>query len=50
MSLVRVKQLQRWLDYYGPFEAIVDGANVGLYSQRKFRPSRVSVGCLVNET
>nr|XP_009597825.1 proteinaceous RNase P 1, chloroplastic/mitochondrial-like isoform X2 [Nicotiana tomentosiformis] len=36
------QKFQRWLDYYGPFEAIVDGANVGLYSQRKFRPSRVN--------
>ncbi|KAJ8562485.1 hypothetical protein K7X08_011776 [Anisodus acutangulus] len=36
------QKFQRWLDYYGPFEAVVDGANVGLYSQRKFRPSKVN--------
>lgn len=32
--------LQKWLDYYGPFEAVVDGANVGLYSQKRFRPPK----------
>ncbi|XP_004242933.1 proteinaceous RNase P 1, chloroplastic/mitochondrial isoform X1 [Solanum lycopersicum] len=36
------QKFQRWLDYYGPFEAVIDGANVGLYSQRKFRPSKVN--------
>lgn len=30
--------MQKWLDYYGPFEAVVDAANVGLYSHRNFRP------------
>lgn len=34
--------LQKWLDYYGPFEAVVDAANIGLYSQRKFKPSKAS--------
>ncbi|XP_055824987.1 proteinaceous RNase P 1, chloroplastic/mitochondrial-like isoform X2 [Solanum dulcamara] len=36
------QKFQRWLDYYGPFEAVIDGANIGLYSQRKFRPSKVN--------
>ncbi|KAK3034331.1 hypothetical protein RJ639_032229 [Escallonia herrerae] len=36
------EKFQKWLDYYGPFEAVVDGANVGLFSQRKFRPSKVN--------
>ena len=25
--------LQAWLDQHGPFDAVVDGANVGLYGQ-----------------
>lgn len=37
------QKFQRWLDYYGPFEAVVDAANVGLFSQRKFQPSKVNV-------
>lgn len=36
------EKFQKWLDYYGPFEAVVDGANVGLYTQRKFKPSKVN--------
>ncbi|KAK1396897.1 Ribonuclease P [Heracleum sosnowskyi] len=36
------ERFQKWLDYYGPFEAVVDAANVGLYSQRNFRPSQVN--------
>ncbi|CAO2841921.1 unnamed protein product [Amaranthus hypochondriacus] len=36
------QKFQRWLDYYGPFEAVVDAANVGLFSQRKFKPSKVN--------
>ncbi|KAL3839884.1 hypothetical protein ACJIZ3_024475 [Penstemon smallii] len=36
------QKFQKWLDYYGPFEAVVDGANVGLYSQRSFKPSKVN--------
>ncbi|KAI9192367.1 hypothetical protein LWI28_021804 [Acer negundo] len=37
------QKFQKWLDYYGPFEAVVDAANIGLFSQRKFKPSRVNV-------
>lgn len=37
------QKFQRWLEYYGPFEAVVDAANVGLYSQRKFKPSKVNL-------
>ncbi|KAL2555199.1 Proteinaceous RNase P 1 [Forsythia ovata] len=36
------QKFQKWLDYYGPFEAVVDGANIGLYSQRRFKPSKVN--------
>ncbi|KAG9140342.1 hypothetical protein Leryth_018506 [Lithospermum erythrorhizon] len=36
------QKFKKWLDYYGPFEAVVDGANVGIYSQRRFRPSKVN--------
>ncbi|KAL7096966.1 hypothetical protein ACP275_10G113200 [Erythranthe tilingii] len=36
------QKFQKWLDYYGPFEAVVDAANVGLYSQRSFKPSKVN--------
>lgn len=33
--------LQKWLDYYGPFEAVIDGANAGIYNQGRFMPSKV---------
>lgn len=33
--------MQKWLDYYGPFEAVVDGANVGLFSQRQLSINKV---------
>lgn len=36
------QHFQKWLDYYGPFEAVVDAANIGLFSQRKFKPSKVN--------
>ncbi|XP_073018264.1 proteinaceous RNase P 1, chloroplastic/mitochondrial-like isoform X1 [Primulina eburnea] len=36
------QKFQNWLDYYGPFEAVVDGANVGLNSQKRFKPSKVN--------
>ncbi|KAL7599712.1 hypothetical protein Lser_V15G24147 [Lactuca serriola] len=36
------EKFQKWLDYYGPYEAVVDGANVGLFSQRRFKPSKVN--------
>ncbi|KAL3532463.1 hypothetical protein ACH5RR_005984 [Cinchona calisaya] len=36
------EKFQKWLDYYGPFEAVVDGANIGLYGQRNFKPSKVN--------
>ncbi|GMI89477.1 hypothetical protein HRI_002617000 [Hibiscus trionum] len=36
------QKFQKWLDYYGPFEAVVDAANVGLYSQKRFMPSKVN--------
>ncbi|XWS69900.1 hypothetical protein CRYUN_Cryun03dG0003300 [Craigia yunnanensis] len=36
------QKFQKWLDYYGPFEAVVDAANVGLFSQRRFIPSKVN--------
>nr|XP_023872984.1 proteinaceous RNase P 1, chloroplastic/mitochondrial-like isoform X2 [Quercus suber] len=36
------QKFQKWLDYYGPFEAVVDAANVGIYNQKRFVPSKVS--------
>ncbi|KAF9616477.1 hypothetical protein IFM89_029774 [Coptis chinensis] len=36
------QNFEKWLDYYGPFEAVVDAANVGLFSQRKFSTSKVN--------
>ncbi|KAL5698467.1 ribonuclease P [Ranunculus cassubicifolius] len=36
------ENFQKWLDYYGPFEAVVDAANVGLFRSRKFSPSKVN--------
>ncbi|KAL4035735.1 hypothetical protein IC575_004441 [Cucumis melo] len=35
--------LSKWLEYYGPFEAVIDAANVGLFSQRKFTPAKVNL-------
>ncbi|CAH9109603.1 unnamed protein product [Cuscuta europaea] len=37
------QKFQKWLDDYGPFEAVIDGANVGLLNQRNFKPSKVNV-------
>lgn len=37
------QKFQKWLEYYGPFEAVIDAANVGLFSQRKFTPSKVNL-------
>ncbi|XP_068648016.1 uncharacterized protein [Aristolochia californica] len=34
--------LNKWLDYYGHFEAVVDAANVGLSTQRRFSLSKVN--------
>ncbi|RZC50313.1 hypothetical protein C5167_018738, partial [Papaver somniferum] len=36
------QRFQKWLDYYGPFEAVVDGANVGLFTQKSFSVSKVN--------
>ncbi|KAF8400811.1 hypothetical protein HHK36_014113 [Tetracentron sinense] len=36
------QKFQKWLDYYGPFEAVVDAANVGLFSQKRFLLSKAS--------
>ncbi|KAG8376034.1 hypothetical protein BUALT_Bualt09G0021700 [Buddleja alternifolia] len=36
------QKFQKWLEDYGPFDAVVDAANVGLYSQRGFNPSKVN--------
>ncbi|KAG9456142.1 hypothetical protein H6P81_000650 [Aristolochia fimbriata] len=36
------QKFQKWLDYYGPFEAVVDAANVGLSTQRRFSLTKVN--------
>ncbi|KAE9597590.1 putative ribonuclease P [Lupinus albus] len=36
------EKFQKWLDSYGPFDAVVDAANVGLFGQRVFNPSKAS--------
>ncbi|XP_072985476.1 proteinaceous RNase P 1, chloroplastic/mitochondrial-like [Typha latifolia] len=36
------QKFQKWLDYYGPFEAVVDAANIGLFSQRQFSLKKVN--------
>ncbi|XP_027340855.1 proteinaceous RNase P 1, chloroplastic/mitochondrial-like [Abrus precatorius] len=41
------QNFQKWLDYYGPFEAVVDAANVGLFGQRIFKPHKINA--VVNE-
>ncbi|PHT45731.1 Proteinaceous RNase P 1, chloroplastic/mitochondrial [Capsicum baccatum] len=40
-------QFQDWLQRHGPFDAVVDGANVGLISQRNFNFSQLR--CVVNK-
>ncbi|CAI0543340.1 unnamed protein product [Linum tenue] len=35
-------KFKKWLDYYGPFEAVIDGANVGLSNQTRFMPSKIN--------
>ncbi|KAK7319984.1 hypothetical protein RJT34_04713 [Clitoria ternatea] len=52
LALMREKgsnfqKFQKWLDYYGPFEAVVDAANVGLFGQRRFMPYKINA--VVNE-
>ena len=34
--------VQEWLQRHGPFDAVVDGANVGLINQHSFKFSQVS--------
>ncbi|CAJ1936981.1 unnamed protein product [Sphenostylis stenocarpa] len=41
------QKFQKWLDYYGPFEAVVDAANVGLFGQGRFMPFKINA--VVNE-
>ncbi|KAF3783957.1 Proteinaceous RNase P 1 [Nymphaea thermarum] len=36
------QNFQNWLDYYGPFETVVDAANVGLFSQKRFSIPKVN--------
>ncbi|KAI4347109.1 hypothetical protein L6164_007955 [Bauhinia variegata] len=36
------QKFQKWLANYGPFEAVIDAANVGLYGQGRFIPSRIN--------
>jgi hypothetical protein len=38
--------LQKWLEKNGPFDAVVDGANVGLANIAEFSFKQVSVGLL----
>ncbi|PKA64737.1 Proteinaceous RNase P 1, chloroplastic/mitochondrial [Apostasia shenzhenica] len=35
-------KFQKWLDYYGPFEAVIDAANVGLFNHRRFSVNKVN--------
>lgn len=37
------RYLQAWLDRYGPFDAVIDGANIGLNNQYKFSFFQVMV-------
>ncbi|XP_022965679.1 proteinaceous RNase P 1, chloroplastic/mitochondrial-like [Cucurbita maxima] len=37
------QKFQKWLEHYGPFEAVIDAANVGLFMERNFTPSRVNL-------
>ncbi|KAL2342532.1 hypothetical protein Fmac_003817 [Flemingia macrophylla] len=47
LAMIREKgsnfqRFQKWLDYYGPFEAVVDAANVGLFGQGRFMPHKIN--------
>ncbi|XP_014505558.1 proteinaceous RNase P 1, chloroplastic/mitochondrial isoform X1 [Vigna radiata var. radiata] len=47
MAMMREKgsnfqKFQKWLDYYGPFEAVIDAANVGLFGQSRFMPQKIN--------
>lgn len=35
--------VQEWLQRHGPFDAVVDGANLGLANQHKFSFAQVEV-------
>ncbi|KAK7358337.1 hypothetical protein VNO77_00264 [Canavalia gladiata] len=35
------QEFQKWLDNHGPFEAVVDAANVGLFGQGRFMPHKI---------
>ncbi|KAL9252545.1 Proteinaceous RNase P 1, chloroplastic/mitochondrial-like protein [Drosera capensis] len=34
------EKFQKWLDNHGPFEAVIDAANIGLFKQSIFKPYR----------
>ncbi|KMZ60160.1 putative Multidrug resistance pump [Zostera marina] len=36
------EDFQKWLEYFGPFEAVIDAANIGLFSQRSFSVTKVN--------
>lgn len=40
---------QKWLDEHGPFEAVVDGANTGLFLQSKYAFSFSQINAVANE-
>ncbi|KAG0455808.1 hypothetical protein HPP92_023596 [Vanilla planifolia] len=40
------ENFQRWLDYYGPFEAVIDAANIGLSNRWQF--SLIKVNAIAN--
>jgi len=42
LSFVAVSNVQRWLEKHGPFEAVMDAANVGLFSHKHISLSKVN--------
>lgn len=39
--------IQGWLEKHGPFDAVIDGANVGLVNERQF--NFIQVICIFNK-
>uniref|UniRef100_J3LBP4 ribonuclease P n=1 Tax=Oryza brachyantha TaxID=4533 RepID=J3LBP4_ORYBR len=37
------ENFQKWLEKHGPFDAVVDGANVGLYSHKHLSLSKINI-------
>lgn len=41
-----LNSIQEWLNRHGPFDAVIDAANVGLYKQHNFSFFQVRTFCI----